>query len=143
MKNKTIADLFRLVNFFKFFGEQEVVKLSKLKAVFTSSTRKKAGKVDNHIAYGGYVLISAIARKTSCYEILNILALCTYGVSEGDLISQQFSSWCFGHYCGLDRTVSGKIILTPSSKPDTPSIIITFFFEYSAESPQRYRPIFV
>ena len=69
LKNKTIADLFRLVNFFKFFGEQEDVKLSKLKAVFTSSTRKKVGKVDNHIAYGGYVLISAIARKTDCYEI--------------------------------------------------------------------------
>jgi hypothetical protein len=89
--------------------------LSKLKAVFSSSTRKEAGKVDNHIAYGGYVLISAIARKTGCYEILKkvfpkhyklILALCSYGVSEGNLISQQFSSWCFGHYCGLDRTVS-------------------------------------
>ena len=81
-------------NFFKFFGEQEDVKLSKLKAVFSSSTRKEAGKVDNHIAYGGYVLISAIARKTGCYEILKkvfpkhyklILALCTYGVSEATI----------------------------------------------------------
>ena len=136
-------------NFFKFFGEQEDVKLSKLKAVFSSSTRKEAGKVDNHIAYGGYVLISAIARKTGCYEILKkvfpkhyklILALCTYGVSEGDLISQQFSSWCFGHYCGLDRTVSDSEVSALYTELSKNSGDIQIFFSLFAEMYEKLFP---
>ena len=136
-------------NFFKFFGEQEDVKLSKLKAVFSSSTRKEAGKVDNHIAYGGYVLISAIARKTGCYEILKkvfpkhyklILALCTYGVSEGDLISQQFPSWCFGHYCGLDRTVSDSEVSALYTELSKNSGDIQIFFSLFAEMYEKLFP---
>ena len=129
-------------NYENIFGAVDP-EVSELRKRFCATELKEAGKFDCRMAFGQYFVVVSALKSAGAYDPLMrtfpksytlIIGLVVHAIDAKSTTSQSFPSWCFDHYCGMDRVVSDSEISKLYKKLGKDQGSIDVFFTLFAKS---------
>lgn len=136
-------------NYESFFGPIDR-RAFELKKFFSSKERREANKFDVRLSCGAYYVLRAACQSTGCYDALKrtysksvadtVLAIVVHSIVHQSSCAQDFTSWCFDNYCGLERVLNDSEISRCYKTLGSDYGLIKVFFNLYREEYEKNNP---